>query len=165
MAKNIDEQGELLVAHEVDVEAKVTAALDKDRKRRAGLATALVGYDEIIAKADVEGWSLDQAKAAAFDVAQGKISGLEKDLVAANEKLKVVADAGADPVEGIDTSAGEKTPAEKAAAGEDGDDPLIYEAAFDANIEAGDTVTPAHSKATAKFPKAKAAWVAATQNH
>ena len=76
------------------VKTAVEEALKGDRQRRAAIQEAVGDYADIVLQADVEGWTVDQAKAAAFEKAKAKIGELDKQLKEANERLETAAKAG-----------------------------------------------------------------------
>ena len=131
-------------------EAAAIKAVQADRKRRTEIAAAIADYPDLVAQADGEGLSVDQAKALAFGAAQTRIGELGKELVAAQGRLKIAADAGlVEPLAAATDAEVEK--------------PNPYEQQVLDKVVAGVSADKARFDAGKQFPAEHKAWLAGQQ--
>ena len=149
-------------------EAQKKAAADAvagERERIGAINKALSaeGLADLRAKAIAEDWTVEAAKAAAFDavgpIHTAEVEKLAADIAKRDEKLAAIATGGDDtaaaaPVDGE----GEST----ANASDDGA-AATYQAALDAHVAAGKSKAEAHRLAGNAMPQAHAAWIKANQ--
>jgi len=144
------------------VEETQKAAAITERQRISAISTALDGNDFKAAreKAIADGLTIEQAKAAAFDVAKEAhakgLSGLQTELDQANQRLKAIAEGGAE-VTGSEAS--DKGEEEGITTGGDDGKAETYDKAAKELIDKGETKAKAYEKAAHKFPKSHEAWV------
>ena len=144
------------------VEETQKAAAITERQRISAISIALDGDDFKVAreKAIADGLTIEQAEAAAFDVASRvhakQLSGLQAELDQANQRLKAIADGGADV---IASEASDKHEEESTAAGKDDGKAETYDKAVKGLVDKGEPKAKAYEKAAHKFPKSHAVWV------
>lgn len=143
------------------VEQTQQDAAKAERQRITDISAALAGDDfkSPREKAIADGLTIEQAKAAAFDVAKEvhakQISGLQAELEQAKQRLKAIAEGGAKITA---SEASDKDEEEGITTGDDDGKAETYDAAVKALIDKGETKAKAYEKAAHRLPKSHEAW-------